>query len=78
VREGAKKEEDFPQNKVSQNKLDTTGEGGEMAHFGALPGFGLQEYSCACPICSPCTCSLQEGNFVSSDGTHEIGGAKGF
>ena len=48
-----------------------------MAYFGALLSFGLRQYSRACPICRACTCSLQEGNFISSDGAHEIGGVKG-
>jgi len=78
---GPKTEEDFPQNKVSQIKMDATGEGGRRRRWltlGRFWVFGLQQYSHACLICSACTRSRLEEKDISSNGAYEIGGAKGY
>jgi len=48
-----------------------------MAHFGALLGFGLRQYSRALPYLQRLHTFSPGGKFISSDGAHEILGCKG-
>jgi len=68
----------FRRTRPPKIKLDATGyETEETAHFGALLGFRPSTIQWCLPgLFAACTHSRQEKNEISSNGAHNIGGAK--